>query len=152
MLAIYIYYFMMKEFDECPFTGKFEGEHTMCTHVRNCLCMRIQSDSYMCRLSTVTWIFEKYTIHDILLHVLIFQSNDDSVINQGRVTHTGTHGTCMYFFGGIQWICPLSVYFFMVKRENNAVPKFLRCFQSFKWCLLKRSFLFNEKLAWSAPV
>ena len=36
---------MMKEFDECQFTGKFEGEH-MCTHVRNCMCMRIQSDSY----------------------------------------------------------------------------------------------------------
>ena len=37
---------MMKEFDECPFTGKFEGEHTMCMHVRNCMCMGIQSNSY----------------------------------------------------------------------------------------------------------
>ena len=26
----------------------------------------------------------------MLLHVLIFQSNDDSVINQGRIVHTGT--------------------------------------------------------------
>ena len=27
----------------------------------------------------------------MLFHVLIFQSNDDSVINQGRIIHTGTH-------------------------------------------------------------
>ena len=26
----------------------------------------------------------------MLLHVLIFQSNDDSVINQGLIIHTGT--------------------------------------------------------------
>ena len=31
MLALHIYYFMMKQFDKCQFTGKFEGEHTMCT-------------------------------------------------------------------------------------------------------------------------
>ena len=45
----------------------------------------------MCRLSTITLIVEKYTIYyAMLLHVLIFQSNDDSVINQGRIIHTGT--------------------------------------------------------------
>ena len=48
----------------------------------------------MCRLSTITLIVEKYTIHvyNMLLRVLIFQRNDDSVINQGRIihVHTGT--------------------------------------------------------------
>ena len=32
----------------------------------------------------------------MLLHVLIFQSNDDSVINQGRIIHTGTVHACTY--------------------------------------------------------
>ena len=50
----------------------------------------------MCRLSTVTLIVEKYTLYNMLLHVLIFQSNDDSVINQGRIIHTGTVHACTY--------------------------------------------------------
>ena len=32
----------------------------------------------------------------MLFHVLIFQSNDDSVINQGRIIHTGTVYACTY--------------------------------------------------------
>ena len=144
MLAIYIYYFMMKEFDECPFTGKFKGEHTMCTHVRNCMCMRIQSDSLhvwfvMCRLSTVTWIFEKYTIYDMLLHVLIFQSNDDSVINQGRIIHTGTVHACTYSADYNEYVLCLFI-FLWSKEKIMQYQSSLRCFQSFKWCLLKRSF------------
>ena len=35
-------------------------------------------------------IVENYTIYNILLRVLIFQRNDDSVINQGRIIYTGT--------------------------------------------------------------
>ena len=31
MLALYIYYFMIKEFDECEFTGKFERKRTYAT-------------------------------------------------------------------------------------------------------------------------
>ena len=50
----------------------------------------------MCRLSTVTLIVEKYTLYNMLLHVLIFQSNDDSVINQGRIIHTDTVHACTY--------------------------------------------------------
>ena len=40
----------------------------------------------------MTLIVEKYTIYNMLLRVLIFQRNDDSVINQGRIihVHTGT--------------------------------------------------------------
>ena len=65
----------------------------MCTHVhvRNCMCMRIQSDSYISRLRTATLIVDSInTLYNMLLHVLIFQSNDDSAINQGRIIRTGT--------------------------------------------------------------
>ena len=91
----------MKEFDECPFTGKFEGEHTMCTHVRNCICAcgsRVTATRLICdvQIKYCNVNFEKYTIYDMLLHVLIFQSNDDSVINQGRIIHTGTVHACTY--------------------------------------------------------
>ena len=50
----------------------------------------------MCRLSTVTLIVEKYTLHNILLHVLIFQSKNDSVINQGGIIHKGIVHACTY--------------------------------------------------------
>ena len=29
MLALYIYNFMMKEFDQCQFTGKMKGKHNV---------------------------------------------------------------------------------------------------------------------------
>ena len=73
----------------------------MCTHVRNYMCMRIQSNSYTLNCDvqikySVTLIVEKYTLYNMLLHVLIFQSNDDSVINQGRIIHTCTVHACTY--------------------------------------------------------
>ena len=59
--------------------------------------------------------FKKHAL--VGCRLLIFQSNDDSVINQGDIIHTGTY-TCMYLFGGLQLICPLFVYFLWKKRKQ----------------------------------
>mgnify|MGYP003692128987 CR=1 FL=1 len=90
----------------------------------------------------------------MLLHVLIFQSNDDSVINQGRIIHTGTVNACTFSADYVQWICPLVVYFFMVKREHNAVPKFFKMFSVFQMMFIKEVILIQWEflIAWSASV
>ena len=64
----------------------------------------------MCRLSTVTLIVEKYTLYNMLLHVMIFQSNDNSVINQGRIIHTGTVHACTYSSDYNESVLCLSVF------------------------------------------
>ena len=74
------------------------------------------------QISTVTLIVEKYTIYNLLLHVLIFQSNDDFVINQGHSIHTGTVHACTYSADYNESV--LCLFVFIVKRENNAVPEF----------------------------
>ena len=49
MLALYIYYFMIKEFDQCELTGKFERKHTLCTHVTVCACgSRMTATHFIC--------------------------------------------------------------------------------------------------------
>ena len=80
----------------------------------------------MCILSTVTLIVEKNILYNILFHVLIFQSNDDSVINEGRIIHTGTVHVCTYSANYNESV--LCLFVFMVKRENNAVPEFFKMF------------------------
>ena len=42
----------------------------------------------------------------------------------------------MYLFGGLQWIMS-SGYFFMIKRENNAVPKFFKMFSIVQMMFIK---------------
>ena len=81
-------------------------ENTQCvrTDATVCACGSRVTATHrivMCRLSTVTLIVKKYALYNMLLHVLIFQSNDDSVINQGRIIHTGTVHACT-FFGVLQ--------------------------------------------------
>ena len=89
----------------------------------------------MCRLSTVTWIFEKYNIYDMLLHVLIFQSNDDSVINQGRITYIQALYVyaCTYSADYNEYVLCLFI-FLRSKEKIMQYQSSLRCFQSFKWC------------------
>ena len=59
----------------------------------------------------------------------------------------------MYLFGGLQWICPLSVYFFMVKREKNAVPKFFKMFSIVQIMFIKDVILIQWDFSMiSAPV
>ena len=90
----------------------------------------------ICRLSTVTLIVEKYTLYNMLLHVLIFQSNDDSGINQGRIIHTGTVHACTYSADYNESVLCLLI-FFMVKRENNSVPKFFKMFSIVQMMFIK---------------
>ena len=67
----------------------------------------------------------------MLLQVFIFLSNDDYVINQCRIIHTGTVHACTYSADYNESVLCLFI-FFMEKRENNAVQNSLKCFQSFK--------------------
>ena len=76
----------------------------------------------------------------MLLHVLIFQSNDDSVINQGRIIHTGTVHACTFSADYNESVLCLFI-FFMVKRENNAVPKFFKMFSIFQMMFIKEVIL-----------
>ena len=67
-----------------------------------------------------------------VLHVLIFQSNDDSVINQGRIIHTGT----------VHWAdYNESVYclfiFYGKNRNYNVVPKFFKMFSIVQMMFIK---------------
>ena len=55
----------------------------------------------------------------MLFHVLIY----DSVIDQGGIIHTGTVHACTYSADYNESVLIL-FNFFIVKRENNAVPKF----------------------------
>ena len=74
----------------------------------------------------------------MLLHVLIFQSNDDSVINQGRIIHM--LALCMHVLIRRITMYLSSVYmylFFMVKRENNAVPEFFKMFSIVQMMFIK---------------
>ena len=73
----------------------------------------------------------------MLLHVLIFQSNDDSVINQGRIIHTGTVHACTVSADYINESVLCLFIFFMVKREHNAVPKFFKMFSIFQMMFIK---------------
>ena len=75
----------------------------------------------------------------MLLHVLIFQSNDDSVINQGRITYMQalyTHA-CTYAADYNEYVLCLFI-FFMIKRENNAAPKFFKLFSIFQMMFIKK--------------
>ena len=81
-------------------------ENTQCvrTYATVCACgSRVTATHLICDVQIkycyVNCWKIKYTIHNMLLHVLIFQSNDDSVINQGRIIHTGTVHAYT-FFGG----------------------------------------------------
>ena len=74
----------------------------------------------------------------MLLHVLIFQSNDDSVINQGRIIHTGTVHACTFSANYNEFVLCL---FFMVKREHYAVPKFFKMFSIFQMMFIKEVIL-----------
>ena len=76
----------------------------------------------------------------MLLHVLIFQSNDDSVINQGRVTHTGTVHACTFSAEYNGSVLCLFI-FFMVKRENNTVPKLFKMFSIVQMMFIKEVIL-----------
>ncbi len=67
----------------------------------------------------------------MLLHVLIFQSNDDSVINQGRIIHTGTVHACTYSADYNESVLCL------FERENNSVPKFLKMFSIVQMMFIK---------------
>ena len=51
----------------------------------------------------------KMYINFMLYMCWFFKSNNDSVIDQGRIIHTGTVHACTSLFGGLQWICPLFV-------------------------------------------
>lgn len=75
----------------------------------------------------------------MLLHVLIFQSNDDSVINQGRIIHTGTVHACTYSADYNESV--LCLFFFMVKRENNAEPEFFKMFSIVQMMFIKEVIL-----------
>ena len=142
MLAIYIYYF----YDERIRWVSIYRKIWRRTHVYARTQLYVHADPewqlhiwfVMCRLSTVTWIFEKYNIYDMLLHVLIFQSNDDYVINQGRIIHTGTVHACTYSADYNEYVLCLFI-FLWSKEKIMQYQSSLRCFQSFKWCLLKRS-------------
>ena len=72
----------------------------------------------------------------MLLHVLIFQSNDDSVINQSRIIHTGTVHACTYSADYNESVLCFFL-FFMVKRENNAVPEFFKMFSIVQMMFIK---------------
>ena len=47
----------------------------------------------------------------MLLHVLIFQSNDNSVINQSRIIHTGTEHAYTYSADYNEFVLCLFVYY-----------------------------------------
>ena len=63
----------------------------------------------------------------MLLHVLNFQSNDDSVIHQGRIIHTVTVRACTYSGDHNETVLSFFL-FFTVKRESNVLPKFFKMF------------------------
>ena len=78
----------------------------------------------MGRLSTVTLILKKYTIYNMLLNVLIFQSNDDSALIKAA-----SHTQALYMHILIRRITmnlPSVYLLYIVKRENNEVSQFFK--------------------------
>ena len=72
--------------------------------------------------------------------MLIFQSNDDFVINQGHSIHTGTVHACTYSADYNESVLCLLI-FFIVKRENNSVPKFFKMFSIVQMMFIKEVIL-----------
>ena len=73
-------------------------ENTQCvrTYAHVCACgSRVAATHLNCDVQ-IKYCCVKYTLYNILLHVLIFQRNDDSVINLGRIIHTGNVHACTY--------------------------------------------------------
>ena len=93
----------------------------------------------MCRLSTVTLIVKIFYI--ICYTCVDFSSNDDSVINQGRIIHTGTVPAYMVLFRRITMNLSFVCLFFMVKREHNEVAKFFKMFSIFQMMFIKEVIL-----------
>ena len=87
------------------------------------------------RLSTVTLIVEKYTLYNMLLHVMIFKVTiilsliKDASYTQALYMHVLIRRITMNLS---------SVYlFFRVKRENNALPEFFKMFSIVQMMFIK---------------
>ena len=82
----------------------------------------------MCRLSTVTLIVILY----IICYYMCWFFKVTMILSLIKVASYIQALYMQVLFRRVQWICPLFVYFFMVKREHNAVPKFFKMFSIFQ--------------------
>ena len=159
MLAIYIYYF----YDERIRWVSIYRKIWRRTHVyaRTQLYVHADPEWQLTRLICDVQIkycnvnFWKHILYMICYYMCWFFKVTMilSLIKLGRITYIQALYVyaCTYSADYNEYVLCLFI-FLWSKEKIMQYQSSLRCFQSFKWCLLKRSFEFNENLAWSAPM